>query len=211
MADAIETSYKGRRFRSRLEARWAVLFDARGIQWQYELEGFKTPAGPYLPDFYLPQVSMWAEVKPDTGFDSLAANKALSVATQTDKEILLLDGEPRNVYWLGLMPVVAEGLYAKADTWSVRAQWYDLTHRRRYHEEEHRFYCEGSVYELLAGAGRHPRMFRLDLRDWIPTERSIAGDILGDDAAVETALSARFEHGESGPSSGWGKGRRPWR
>lgn len=40
---AIETSYKGYRFRSRLEARWAVFFDALGIEWEYEKEGYELP------------------------------------------------------------------------------------------------------------------------------------------------------------------------
>jgi hypothetical protein len=51
MIKAIETAYKGYRFRSRLEARWAVFFDALGIEWQYEPEGFELPSGRYLPDF----------------------------------------------------------------------------------------------------------------------------------------------------------------
>ena len=37
---AIETVYNGYRFRSRLEARWAVFFDAAGIKYEYEPEGF---------------------------------------------------------------------------------------------------------------------------------------------------------------------------
>lgn len=41
MIQAIETSYKGCRFRSRLEARYAVFFDALGIEWQYEPQGFE--------------------------------------------------------------------------------------------------------------------------------------------------------------------------
>jgi len=36
----IETKYAGPLFRSRTEARWAVFFDAAGIEWQYEHEGF---------------------------------------------------------------------------------------------------------------------------------------------------------------------------
>lgn len=52
---AIETQYKGYRFRSRLEARWAVFFDALGIKWEYEAEGFDLPeVGRYLPDFFIP-------------------------------------------------------------------------------------------------------------------------------------------------------------
>lgn len=48
---AIETSYGGARFRSRLEDRWAVFFDHMHIHWEYEPEGYETPEGRYLPDF----------------------------------------------------------------------------------------------------------------------------------------------------------------
>ena len=37
---AIETFYNGYRFRSRLEAKWAVFMDALGVRWEYESEGF---------------------------------------------------------------------------------------------------------------------------------------------------------------------------
>lgn len=50
----IETVYQGYRFRSRLEARWAVCLDALGWPWEYEPEGFVLPNGAgYLPDFVL--------------------------------------------------------------------------------------------------------------------------------------------------------------
>jgi len=61
----IQTTYKGYRFRSRLEARYAIYFDALGPQWVYEPEGFELPNGErYLPDFYFPQIDMYGEVKP---------------------------------------------------------------------------------------------------------------------------------------------------
>ena len=64
---AIETYYKGYRFRSRLEARWAVFFDTLGIRYQYEQEGFELNfldgKIKYSPDFYLPQYGLYAEVK----------------------------------------------------------------------------------------------------------------------------------------------------
>ena len=54
---AIETVYRGYRFRSRLEARWAVFFDAIGAEWEYEPEGFVLSDGTkYLPDFLLHNV-----------------------------------------------------------------------------------------------------------------------------------------------------------
>lgn len=69
---AIETQYKGYRFRSRLEARWAVFFDALGLRWQYELEGLEVGENcRYLPDFFLPDWRIHLEVKPDLPRESL--------------------------------------------------------------------------------------------------------------------------------------------
>ena len=66
---AIQTRYKGYHFRSRLEARYAVLFDALKIKWDYEPEGFELGGGfRYLPDFFLhrpdhTQGGLWVEIK----------------------------------------------------------------------------------------------------------------------------------------------------
>ena len=58
----IKTIYKGYRFRSRLEARWAVFFDACGVEWEYEPEGFDLGDGIcYLPDFLLHGVKGYVE------------------------------------------------------------------------------------------------------------------------------------------------------
>jgi hypothetical protein len=63
--NAIETTYAGCRFRSRLEARWAVFFDTLGIAWEYEPQGYLVGPEqlPYLPDFWLPDIRLWIEVK----------------------------------------------------------------------------------------------------------------------------------------------------
>ena len=69
----IETRYGGCRFRSRLEARWAVFFDHMRLKWEYEPEGYRLPNGElYLPDFFLPELDvsgkalgLFVEVKPD--------------------------------------------------------------------------------------------------------------------------------------------------
>jgi hypothetical protein len=89
---AIETCYKGYRFRSRLEARWAVFFDALGIAWEYEKEGYDLgEAGWYLPDFFVPypyqesypNAGYWFEVKGGKpSEDELAKARALAAHTK---------------------------------------------------------------------------------------------------------------------------------
>src|SRR4051812_42981617 len=65
---AIQTTYKGYRFRSRLEARWAIFFDCVGMRWDYEVEPILVNGEAYLPDFklYPPDVRkpVYVEIKP---------------------------------------------------------------------------------------------------------------------------------------------------
>lgn len=90
----IETTYRGHRFRSRLEARWAVFFDQMDIEYWYEPEGFQFLDGSrYLPDFYFPQLQMFGEVKPDLPTDQ-ERRKAESLCRATHKNIILLTGPP---------------------------------------------------------------------------------------------------------------------
>lgn len=92
---AIETEYKGYRFRSRLEARWAVFFDTLGVKWEYEKEGYSLDGGTvrYLPDFWLPQVSLWAEVKGQE-FTPKEQEKCRLLALETGCPCLMLPGMP---------------------------------------------------------------------------------------------------------------------
>lgn len=60
---SIETKYNGFRFRSRLEARWAIFFDMVGLKYEYEVEGFEMNGIRYLPDFYIPSLDRWFEIK----------------------------------------------------------------------------------------------------------------------------------------------------
>lgn len=60
----IETRYSGYKFRSRLEARWAFYWDTVGMKYEYEKEGFDLgPEGYYLPDFWIPSLKSWVEIK----------------------------------------------------------------------------------------------------------------------------------------------------
>lgn len=92
---AIETVYKGLRFRSRLEARWAVFFDTANIPYEYEPEGFELPDGTrYLPDFYLPEYDWYVEVKPPREGAAEDLIRASKFVGKKIKVLLLLGNIP---------------------------------------------------------------------------------------------------------------------
>lgn len=166
---AIETPFHGYRMRSRLEARWGVYFEALGVKWEYEKEGFETPFGRYLPDFWLPQVSMWAEVKPTWPADEL--RKFDAVVQATNFPLLILDGLPEAVnYWA----IVPEDEPSQID--SAGIHWMDyLFSDDRYWMDESRLYGDtGNVYP-----GREKLERSVDLK------------------ALDAARAARFEFGEA--------------
>lgn len=64
VARSIKTTYAGVLFMSTLEADWAKTLDAMRVRWEYEPEGIKLHDGQnYRPDFYLPAIKTWLEVK----------------------------------------------------------------------------------------------------------------------------------------------------
>lgn len=100
----IETKYKGYRFRSRLEARWAVFFDTLGCKWEYEPEGYDLGLeGWYLPDFKL-SGEAWVEIKPNSPqtkevIQSIT-NKCKSLCIMLGEPVLLIQGNPwPEEYW----------------------------------------------------------------------------------------------------------------
>lgn len=94
----IETVYNGYRFRSRLEARWAVFFDMAGIKYLYEPEGYQLSDGTrYLPDFYLPELlsrhdekGIYVEVKGELTPEDLHKVELFSL----EKPIIILRNLP---------------------------------------------------------------------------------------------------------------------
>lgn len=69
---AIETMYKGIRYRSRLEATWAAFFDLVGWRYEYEPVDFNG----WIPDFVLLGKSpVYVEVKPVYEFPEDVADK----------------------------------------------------------------------------------------------------------------------------------------
>lgn len=168
MIKAIETQYKGYRFRSRLEARWAVFFDALGLQWEYEPEGFNLDGIYYLPDFWISTVNMWAEVKPEQ-LTPDQREPLIRLARESKRPVLMLIGVPEDEpYW------AIEYQYSHDENDNIVGNWYEfdycLTNYHNYPRDEHRFYC-------CPGGGdddHHEDTY----------QASIA------------AKSARFEHGE---------------
>lgn len=92
---AIETKYNGYHFRSRLEARWAVFFDALQLRYEYEPEGFDLGEhGWYLPDFYLPDIEWYVEIKPDTGRRPTKESKDKCQVFGSMRNLIILTGTP---------------------------------------------------------------------------------------------------------------------
>jgi hypothetical protein len=90
---AIDTTYRGYRFRSRLEARWAVFMDAINVRFEYEGEGFAFDGVAYLPDFFLPDMDCFLEIKP-TDPSEEEVRKAELLCEHTGKNVYILVGQP---------------------------------------------------------------------------------------------------------------------
>ena len=95
---AIETYYNGYRFRSRLEARWAVFFDTLGVKYEYEIEGYNLCDGDYyLPDFYLPDFKCFVEIKADIDSEIKKVEHIFSkLFYEIDCCLILCVGDPLN-------------------------------------------------------------------------------------------------------------------
>lgn len=118
MLKAIPTEYDGHRFRSRLEARWALFFNFIGIPWEFEREAFSLvadgkPTG-FTPDFWLPSLRIWFEVKPE--LSSMHHDQALALVGKVDaflgsadRELVLAFGALRDEDMVRLRENAAQG------------------------------------------------------------------------------------------------------
>lgn len=92
---ALPSYWRGVVFRSRTEARWAVFFDAIRLRWEYEPEGFMLDDGTwYLPDFWIPEMLSWVEVKPRGLITAEEREKIRLLVLGSGYPCLLLDGTP---------------------------------------------------------------------------------------------------------------------
>ena len=81
---AIPTEYKGISFRSKLEASYAKTLDELEIRWVYEHNGYDIGGVRYLPDFWLPEIRTFLEVK---GPVIPGAEKAKDLAVVLNPEV----------------------------------------------------------------------------------------------------------------------------
>lgn len=218
---AIETRYKGYRFRSRLEARWAVFFDKVGLEWVYEPEGFDLgDAGWYLPDFRIPEWrDTYIEVKPTLPtpeelykFLKLAQGMAGSEQRGFESQVMLC-GTPGVPH-----------LQVKDGKVHIGGGYMALTATGK-HGDEHGPFIDISCFAMTSGGtnldiwpmyfrrlsgatispvnlhGSEEHLFGLTLFHG-PIPRIYVGSGVQYDApllkhAYEAARSARFEHGET--------------
>jgi hypothetical protein len=209
MIKPIETRYKGYRFRSRLEARWAVFFDCMGSSWEYEPEGFVLDDGThYLPDFRVktPQgKDIWYEIKRADVFEDPKFNAFIKSVPDSDHSFraALLSGDP--VEHLSRKTVtknkhVSENkICPRCGLIDDPAYGYDFS--TTWGNDS--FGCEPCDFETPSGGDNDDEIGILNatviphkgllLLEGCEYNRTIAPRIV---KAAEAARSARFEHGE---------------
>lgn len=85
--------HRGWMMRSHTELMWARVFDALGLQYLHEPEIFETRHGWYLPDFYMPHVEAYVEIKGVSATD-VEKEKVQDLASATGKHAVIIMGKP---------------------------------------------------------------------------------------------------------------------
>lgn len=191
---ALETRYAGCRFRSRLEARWAVFLNELGIAWEYEPQGFEVTrriSNPwneddtfrYLPDFWLPDLGIWFEVKGE-----LNPSEALRLL---DAAAALSSNNGGGCHDSGGHDLAVAGPLTSSGAVGLPI----LLHMHKGDLEASCLWCGAhSPYVSLADDmdGEAPNVGPVLLRGWYCAKHSSNPLIL---AAIDKARTARFEFG----------------
>lgn len=228
---AIPTWYAGCYFRSRLEARWAVFFDALGIPWNYEPDGWdlvpktsgehykscpygtyqhgscncRSHLGWYLPDFWLPTLNTWFEVKGVWPGDDAARAREERLGDLTERPLITALGgipDPTRMDCSGHpYPSATEPFDLELTGCDIHQAWCVCP------------WCNKPGIEF-DGRGARVCGWKAHHSDYAEAERVVMaqGHWRADDkcytgdapmilAAYSAARSARFEHGQSGASS----------
>lgn len=188
----IPTVYKGIKFRSRTEARWAVVFDVLGLDWVYEPEGYEFNGTKYLPDFvihnfwlYSPlgykKRDLYIEVK---GSDCIDIDDYIKFyEINQSKDIIVVGSLPKGNTW--------EELYKDFNKVLTQNWKEEINLHKDYLKKKgiERIYCRQFMpvwNSNLNGPFLIMSINGISLED---RRRTIA--------AYHSGLSARFEHGET--------------
>lgn len=205
----IPTGYAGCRFRSRLEARYAVWFDSLGIKWLYEPEGYTVgPAGRqtrYLPDFYLPELALWVEVK---GHEAALDLTVLVDAAHPEWGLPLAIDQPDREWPLSKLRLLLLGPIPDVPLFQTALVAVD---RRIVAAQKFTPLCAPAPDHSVDHEHRFTGVLAPIRIEWGQTKKAYeppAIDLLGSwgsgfpcwqiERAYRAARSARFEHGESG-------------
>lgn len=183
MIKAIETRFRGILFRSRIEARWAVFFEALEIPWLYEPEGFELPSGKYLPDFSLPRQKIWVEVK---GGDFHGPTIHLNeLALASEQRVLLVAGS---------IPIFPKGETFPEN--ELGQDWATLYFPSQDNESDDPWYWCRCIHCGEYGVQFQGRSERIEC---CPANAGRGRRFTADEptikAAYDTARNRRFEHG----------------
>jgi hypothetical protein len=85
--------YMGAECRSTTEGRWAVVIDIIKWRWIHEPPIIYTAYGGYCPDFFVPALEMYLEIKPSAP-TALEEGKARGAARKTGLTVAFLAGPP---------------------------------------------------------------------------------------------------------------------
>jgi hypothetical protein len=180
----IETKWHGYRFRSRLEARWAVWLYSLGVRFEYEREGFQMGSYCFLPDFFLSDYSCYLEVKPNSDFDRNRLNEFVA-----HQDLVVVVGNPwpfQYILWLGIQ---SHCLWPAP---TAQFSSCDVCQKLSLVVMERGAHATRFLAQYLVGEDSCPRHSPF----WYCEDPKIAPghSLLGD--AYLAARSARFEHGD---------------
>ncbi|GAA0258908.1 hypothetical protein [Pseudomonas rhodesiae] len=114
--------HQGYRLRSYTELLWARVLEAADIFYLYEPDLVRVDDGFYLPDFWLPNVGIYVEVKGDWPTEE-EVRKADAVMARTGCEVVFLCGKPES----DMESLINCGMYARgANGWHSNISPSDL-------------------------------------------------------------------------------------
>jgi hypothetical protein len=92
---AKETYYAGNKFRSRLEAKWAMAFNGMFMPYAYEPKPYSLGNGlGYLPDFLFTDIDIYAEIKPNENLSGEEMEKIVKFGVDNEYPLILIVGLP---------------------------------------------------------------------------------------------------------------------